>query len=46
MADSLVGAMKPELRDRFMQVGSLFDLLRQEAVHLLEKEVFFSVGLK
>ena len=35
MADSLVGAMKPELRDRFMQVRSLFYLLRQ-GFHLLE----------
>ena len=38
MADSLVGAMKPELRDRFMQVRSLFGLLRQEVVHLLVKK--------
>ena len=35
MADSLVGAMKPELRDRFMQVRSLFGLLGQ-GVYLFE----------
>ena len=38
MADSLVGAMKPELRDRFMQVRFLIGLLRQEVVHQDEQK--------